>query len=460
VKARIEKILLDFGTSNGGTCSEEEIGLLANYLSRFTAGLGIVEVLMSDPRVQDIYVDSPCGETPVYINHRDFQECETNIYMTEEELEALVSKLRLVSGRPFSEANPVLDAETGGTRITVVGPPLSMDGIALAIRRHKPTPWTLPQLVRNRFLSPLAAGLLSLLVDGRTTILITGSRGAGKTSLLGALMTEVLPRYRIITIEDTPELPVKHLKRAGFKIESLYSRSVVSGSGLELGTDDALRTALRLGDSVLVVGEVRGPEARILYEAMRVGAAGNTVMGTIHGSSARDVFERVVFDLGVPPVSFKSTDVILTVAPLQLRGALTRSRRLVQVVEVRKTWRERTDPALHKLMEHETSSDRLKNLGLRDSEVLKQIARRWGVGEREVLQNVELRAKVCSELVRTSVKRDNSRILELEFVVRSNLAWRSLLYSRELRMISYQRVFSKWKRWLSDAVADLEASDG
>ncbi len=456
VKNRIEEILLELIAGEQCPCSEEELSLLASYLTRFTIGLGIVEVLLADPKIQDIYIDSPCGETPVYINHRDFQECETNIYMSEEELEALISKLRLISKRPFSEAHPVLDAQVDETRITAVGPPLSPGGIALAIRRHKPTPWTLPQMVRSKLLTPFAAGLLSLLVDGKTTVLITGSRGAGKTSLLGALITEIAPRYRIITIEDTSELPVRQLKRAGYKIESLCNRSSVSGSGIELGVEESLRTALRLGDSVLVIGEVRGPEAKILYEAMRIGAAGNTVMGTIHGSSARDVFERVVFDLGVPPTSFKSTDVILTVAPIHLHGGLYWKRRLVQLVEVRKNWKNGTEPSFYKLLDYDVSSDSLKIGGLRKSEVLQRVAQKWGTSTREVLKNLELRAKICSRLVAMSEKHGLPQLLEVDFVVRSNLKWRGYLERSYGRRPSNRRVYAKWTRWLANEVSDLE----
>jgi len=454
VQTRAEDLLAEEIVEKRLHLSQEEAHLLASYLTRFTAGFGIVDLLLADSKIQDIYVDSPCSESAIHIYHQDFEECETNIYLTEDDLEALVSKFRFISGRPFSEANPVLDAEVCGARIALVGPSLSPHGVALAIRRHKPTPWTLPQLVRSKFLTPFAAGLLSLLVDAKTTLLVTGSRGAGKTSLLGALMTEVLPKYRILTIEDTPELPVHHLKKLGFKIQALHTRSIVSGSGIELSAAEALRTALRLGDSVVVLGEVRGEEAKVLYEAMRIGAAGNSVMGTIHGSSARDVFERVVYDLNISPSSFKATDIILTALPIRRRGGLSRLRRLFQVVEVRKGWK--SDPSLEggfkKLMSYDWASGRLKAQELRKSEVLHRIAKSWATSVEEVIANVEFRAAVCQSLVDLSEETNDIGLLEASFVMSSNLAWRGWL-EKELgkKRIPYRRIFKRWRKWVRDA---------
>ena len=95
---------------------------------------------------------------------------------------------------------------------------------------------------------------------------------------------------------------------------------------------------MRLGESALVVGEVRGGEARALFEAMRIGAAGRVVLGTIHGSGARDTFERVVHDLGVPQSSFKATDVVVSLASLQKTGSLEKTRKVVGITEVGKDW--------------------------------------------------------------------------------------------------------------------------
>ncbi len=437
---------------------KQEVASLAEHLARFTAGLGLIETLLADSRIEDIYVDAPVGKTTVHIRHRDYDECLTNILLTPDEADSLASRFRAISGRPFSEADPVLDLNLKDVRVAAVGRPLSPAGLALALRRHKPTPWTLPQFIRLKFLTPYAAGLLSLLVDAQSSILVTGSRGAGKTSLLGALMLEILPKFRIITIEDTREILVEQLIEIGFKVQSLQVQSASSGTDAELSAEEALRAALRLGESVLVVGEVRGEEARTLYEAMRVGAAGNSVMGTIHGATARDVFERVVHDLGIPPNSFKATDVIVVAAPIRLRGSITRTRRLIQITEVRKGWRR--DPVeedgFENLMYYDRSADELKptrKLRSSKSELIMNIARKWGVELSEVNRNIELRARMYGALVETASELQRPELLEANFVVRSNLKWHGLMEEQLRRgRTSYSKIFRGWQDWLLSVV--------
>ena len=143
-------------------------------------------------------------------------------------------------------------------------------------------------------------------------ILVTGARAAGKTTFLSALLRAVPADARTVVIEDAPELPVSALQSEGRDVQAL--RATAEGDGAAVSTADALRTALRLGESALAVGEVRGEEAAVLYEAMRVGAGASAVLGTIHGDGGRDVRERVVSDLGVPASSFAATDLVVTLA--------------------------------------------------------------------------------------------------------------------------------------------------
>lgn len=435
-----------------------EIKKLADYLTKYTLGLGVLETLLTDEKIQDIYVDAPIGKTPLHICHQDFEECLTNIFLTSEDAESLISRFRAISGRPFSEADPVLDLNLEGVRIAAIQRPISPGGVAFALRRHKPTPWTLPQFIQRNFLTPYAAGLLSLLVDSQMSILITGSRGSGKTSLLGALMIELLPRYRILCLEDTAELPADQMQNFGFKIQNIRVQPSITDLAIEVKAEDALRAALRLGESVLVVGEVRGPETKSLFEAMRVGAAGNSVMGTIHGSTARDVFERVVYDLEIPSSSFKATDAIVVAAPIRLGGGINRVRRLTQITEVRKEWR--TDPieegGFVDLLTYDPSQDKLvPTLALKKgrSHLIKIIAQKWSTKPTEILRDLQLRAKIQENLVKTALGLKKPGLLEAEFVVQSNLTFHRLL-ERELKggKVHYDRIFKAWRGWLEEVI--------
>ncbi len=185
--------------------TNEEIIELSQVVARYTVGYGVLELLLSDRRVTDIYIDAPIGSKTIYLVHSEFGQCQTNVVYAQKEADRIVSKLRAMSGRPFDEAHPVLDFDLPDldTRVAAISPPLSPDGTAFAFRLHKTTPWTLAQFVDVKYLSPLAAGLLSFFIDSQATMLVTGSRGSGKTSLMSALMLEIIQNSRLIVQEDS-----------------------------------------------------------------------------------------------------------------------------------------------------------------------------------------------------------------------------------------------------------------
>jgi len=238
-----------------------EIEQLTEILIRYTVGFGLIELLLKDKKIQDITINSPMGNIPMFIVHQDFSDCKTNIIPTIPEAESWASKLRLISGRPLDEANPILDTEleipNARARVAVIAPPLNPTGLAYALRRHRDKPWTLPLFIKNKMISPLAAGVMSFLIDGARTLLVAGTRSAGKTSLLGALLVEIMRKYRIITIEDTLELPVSSLRKLGYNIQSLKVAAALTKGSSEVPADEGIRTTLRMGDSALIVGEIR-----------------------------------------------------------------------------------------------------------------------------------------------------------------------------------------------------------
>jgi len=314
---------------------------LAELLCKHTAGYGVLETLLEDPKVQDIYVDSPSSQTPVQVVLRSDvardvrQKCRTNLFIGTRDLQGIVSRIKFETGLPFSEAHPVLEADMRrlGARVTIVGPPLSDRGTAIAIRKHTEGIWPMSALVSNGCLSPLLASLLWACVVGRRTVLIAGSRGAGKTTLLGSMMLEFPLSQRILLIEDTPEIPYRRMQEFGYDIQALrFSDSPERNSS---SVENSLRVSLRMGESAIVIGEVRGEEARVLYESMRAGSAGSAVLGTIHGNSAKGVLDRAVEDLGVSERAFSSTDIIVVIGLIRSPDGSRFHRRVIEVAEVR-----------------------------------------------------------------------------------------------------------------------------
>lgn len=451
--------IADIALKNNISLSVEEKEELANIVARYTIGYGILEILLNDRKLTDVYIDSPLGDKPIYLVHSKYGQCQTNIVFSEEEAKALVSRFRALSGRPFDEAHPILDfdLEDLQTRVCVIGKPMAMDGTAFALRLHKQTPWTLAQFLDNKMFNPITAGMLSFFVDAQASQLIVGSRGAGKTSMLTAMMLEIPMNLRIIVQEDTSELPIPQMKRLGFNIQRLKTRPPLGGSSEgEVSAEEALRTALRLGDSVLIVGEVRSMEAKVLFEAMRIGAVGNVVMGTIHGESAYSIWDRLVNDLGVPTTSFKATDFSIVGTQIRFKGSLKRERRLIEITEILKHWNrdpyeekgfldwERFDAAKDELQFFE------ENLG--KSDWLKKIQGNRGLKFEDIMAEIKARGEAKQYLVELKRKYELPTILEAEQTVRAHNKY--VLMEEKMREeiggVDFKQLLNEWKTWVKE----------
>jgi type IV secretory pathway ATPase VirB11/archaellum biosynthesis ATPase len=445
--------------------SQKEVDMLTAILVRYTVGFGLVEVLLQDERVQDISVNPPMGQLPIFIVQQDFGDCKTNIMPTSAEAESWASKLRLISGRPLDEANPILDTELdlpgASARISTLTQPLSPNGLAFSFRRHRDRPWTLPLFIKNRMVSPLASGLLSFLIDGTRTMFICGTRGSGKTSFLSSCMIELMRRSRIITIEDTLELPFSSFKKLGYNFVQMKVASALAKESSEFTATDGIRSTLRLGDSSIFVGEVRSKEAVALFEAMRVGAGSNVVGGTFHADSPYGVFDRCVNAIGIPRTSFKALDCCIIANPIRSADGLHMWRRVLQITEVRKSWNEDplTEGGFVDLMKYESGSDQLEptnDLINGESDIIKSIAgnvKEWAGNWDAVWENINLRADCKQEIVNVADKAKNPELLEAEFVIECNDEFHKTVdrIREEIGEADNKRIFFEWKDWLKKA---------
>lgn len=452
-------LLTELSDHKGLELHYKELEEMAEILVRYTVGFGLIETLLQDPEIQDIFINSPAGSTPIFVVHGKYGECVTNIIPSVEDVESWASKLRLLSARPLDEANPILDTELFlpgiRARVAAITRPLNPTGISLSLRKHRENPWTLPLFIENNMLSPLAAGLLSFLIDGSRTLLVAGTRGSGKTSLLGSLLVEIMRRYRIISIEDTLEIPTESLRQLGYNILPMKVQSALMKGGSELSADEGIRSSLRLGDSALIVGEIRSMEALALYEAMRIGALANVVAGTIHGDSPYGVFDRVVNDLKVPRTSFKATDIIIVANPIKSPDGLHSSRRVVKITEVRKHWED--DPLREggfiDLMIYNAETDQLEPTDALlngESEVLKSIGgqiKEWTSSWESIWENIQLRAKIKQRIVDYAKELSRKEVLEAKHCVRLNDEFHRISdkIRRESGFLDPKRIFFLWE---------------
>ena len=420
-------MISDINEKNKYDLEFRDIEKLSNILVRLTVGFGMTEVILSDDKVEDVYINAPISKSPLFVKHITYGECSTNIIPNAKEIDAWASRFRLVSGRPLDEGHPVLDTEliTKNTRarVAIVQRPLSPNGLSIAFRRHREAPWTIPLFVNNKMVSPFAAGLLWFCVEGARTVLISGTRGSGKTSLLTALMLLLMKKYRVITVEDTMEIPTDSFTELGYDMLSLKVQSAIIGEKSEMSAEEGIRTTLRLGDSSLIVGEVRSTEAKALYEAMRVGALSNVVMGTIHGDNPYGVFDRVVNDLGVPRTSFKATDLIISVNKIKSMDRLSEKRRILNITEVRKDWTD--DPKYENgfvdLVKYDINTDMLvptNDLLEGNSDIVKEIASNvegWAGNWDAVLDNIQARGEILDMISNYAEKTNDRSVLEAKF---------------------------------------------
>jgi hypothetical protein len=218
-----------------------------------------------------------------------------------------------------------------------------------------------------------------------------------------------------------------------------------------------IRSTLRLGDSCLIVGEVRSTEALALYEAMRVGALANVVAGTIHGDSAFGVYDRLVNDLGVPNTSFKATDIIIIANPVKSSDGLHRVRRITGITEVKKQWEK--DPLLEggfgELFKYDSKTDKLiitDELMNGESDVIKAIGsnvKQWVGNWDAIWDNIQLRTKVKQLQVDMSIKLKTDLILEAKPVIDANDQYHKISerVNNEFGYLDSKKIYSQFEAW-------------
>ena len=253
--------------------SEGRIEVLADMIVQQMIGYGKLDPLVRDDNLEEIMVIGT--NRPVYVWHRRFNMCKTNIVFPEEkEILNIIERIAREVGRRIDQQSPLLDARLpDGSRVNATIPPISLDGPTITIRKFKKDPLTIIDLIKYGTINSEIAALLWVFVDGLgvkpVNVLVAGGTGSGKTTTLNSLGMFIPPSERVISIEDTAELqlPVEHWIRLETRPPNL------EGKG-EVTMDDLVKNTLRMRPDRIIVGEVRGPEARTMFTAMNTGHNG------------------------------------------------------------------------------------------------------------------------------------------------------------------------------------------
>jgi flagellar protein FlaI len=259
--------------SKGTHLPPGRIKQLGEVAVRDMLGYGPLDPMTADDKLEDIMVTA-VGK-PVYVYHRKYGMCSTNVVFEDEDsIKYLIDKIARVVGRRIDQQTPLLDARLpDGSRVNATIPPVSLEGPTISIRKFRKDPLTIIDILNYGTLSTDVAAFLWLVVDGfgikPANILFAGGTGCGKTTTLNAASTFIPARERVISIEDTAELQLPH--KHWVRLETRPPN--VEGRG-EICMDDLVKNALRMRPDRMVVGEVRGPEARTMFTAMNTGHNG------------------------------------------------------------------------------------------------------------------------------------------------------------------------------------------
>jgi len=383
------------------------------FIERDFVGLGKIEALMKDPNLEDISCDGV--GVPLYIYHRDplIGSVKTNIFFeTGEELDIFVNKLAQRCGKSVSVARPLIGGTLpDGSRIqATLGTDIARKGSNFTIRKFTEKPLTPINLLNLKTIDPKIAAYLWLCVEYGRSILISGGVATGKTTLLNAMSLFIKPELKIVSIEDTAELLLPH----PHWVPSVARLPIVEIGTKKLGEVDLfdlLKESLRQRPDYLIVGEVRGREAYVLFQQI---ATGHSSLSTIHADS----MERLIDRLTTPPISLpanliEALDIIIFLVRIKY-GAMY-VRRIRGVYEILGFNRKKNFPIVNELFRWDPNNDTYE--AVNPSFVLKRISQQHGIKQEYLQQELSRRIKILEWMVEKNIEdyRDVSKISKLYY---------------------------------------------
>jgi archaeal flagellar protein FlaI len=307
------------------------------YLKRDVLGFGPIDPLFHDPFIEDI----TCGgaSKPIYVYHRRYEGLRTNVIFRDAEfLDGFVMKMVHRAGKHISAAHPIVDASLPGNHrlAALYKKEVTTMGSSFTIRKFREDPITVVDLINSDTLDVDMAAYIWLLLDNKKSLMVIGSTGGGKTTILNAVKGLINPSYKIFSVEDTAEINIPHenwfslVSRASFGLESQG----------EVSLFDLLKSGMRHRPDYILVGEIRGEEAYVLFQALATGHGG---MATMHADDSEAAIRRLMQKpMDIPPAYAQLMNCIITIKRVKLRsesvggkGATTMmARRVTEVTEV------------------------------------------------------------------------------------------------------------------------------
>jgi flagellar protein FlaI len=379
--------------------TEQEFVAIRYLLLRDKVYMGILQPLILDPNIEDI---SCSGLGPIYLEHKILKALKAAIIFDEDD--DLDSFLRRVSERinkPVTYRRPIVDATLpDGSRINIVfGTEVSKRGSNFTIRKFATTPLSVLDITEGGGLNYRMIAYFSIVIEEGMNLFVAGETASGKTTLLNAITNFFPPDAKIVTIEDTPELQIPHPN---------WTREVIRGAAEEAAAVtmfDLLKAALRQRPNAILVGEIRGEEGNIAFQAMQTG---HTVMATFHAASVEKLIQRITGNpINVPKTYMDNLNVVVIISAVKLANGKT-ARRILSVSELFGFDPVTDSFAFAEVFHWNPETDSYEFTGYMNSYLLEnKIAVKRGIpaNKRRVMyQEVDRRAKVLEKLHRSGVK--------------------------------------------------------
>lgn len=365
----------------------------AQAVAREMAGFGLIDPLLDDDQLEEVMVVGP--NKPVYVFHRKYNMCATNIIFYEDkDIQTLIERIARDIGRHIDVQTPLLDARLAdGTRVNATIPPTSLDGSTITIRKFRKDPLTVIDSIEKGTMNYEIAAFLWLAVEGYgakpANILIAGGTASGKTTTLNILSSFAPGNERILTIEDTAELalPVKHWIRFETRPPGL------EGTG-EITMNDLVKNALRMRPDRIIVGEIRGEEGFTLFSAMNTGHDG--ALGTVHSNSAKETLTRLVSPpINVPIVMLNSLNLIVMQQRINDRrkGLIRRVTEIAEIIP----GQEGQMPTVQALYEWDAVDDEIKKTKNKPR-YIDTLSKFTGIEPATIEKEITIRAKILQEI--------------------------------------------------------------
>ncbi|MBI3858688.1 MAG: type II/IV secretion system ATPase subunit [Thaumarchaeota archaeon] len=381
------------------------------FAERDLVGFGVLDGPLKDPQIEDISLDG--SNRPIFIYHKGHETLETNVTIPNDEaLDNIVTRLSHMAGKHVSTAFPIVQGTLPGRHrlIATFRREVSPMGSSATIRKFREDPLTIIDMLNLNLVDHKIAAYTWLLMQNRSTAIVVGATGAGKTTLLNAILTLTRLTTKLVTIEEVQEINVPHQNWTPLVSRESYAATEEKAGEVDLF--ELVKAAMRMRPDILVVGEVRGQEAYVLFQAISTGHGG---LCTLHADDETSAVQRLLSaPMDVPAAFLPFLDIIFVVRRISIptpSGGFKSIRRVISVDEIVSATQ------FEKVFKWDARTDSFKSSNLEKSPRIQRLARDGGFEASQLVQEIDRRALVLKWIQQKGIRNFKEVAPILDFYV-------------------------------------------